>query len=681
MHDSGIIALLFVVSALFIGSLFKALMRSSRLPYTVVLLVAGIAMGGMGRVEWFGTGLVDGMLQQVGNIDPHLILFLFLPTLIFEATYSLESHLFFRIVPQIVLLAVPGLLISMFLSALVASWLLPWGLGAALLFGALISATDPVAVVALLKEKTSRKRLQTLIEGESLLNDGTAIVLFSLFYGFVIGGTGIEPLSAAGEFVLVVSGGLLIGILTGWLVLAVIDRLINQPLIEISLSIGAAYITFISAEALEVSGIVALVALGLMFSTLGRTRVSPEVSHFLHQFWEMMAYIANTLIFLIVGIVIALHVSLDSPYLWLVLIIMYIVLMLIRTATVWSLKPILSRISIGITGKKTTVLVWGGLRGAVALSLALSLAQDQAVPEVLGQQMLFLTAGIVVLTIVLNGSSMAWLLHRLQLDILPPAKEASVQKARENIRLRMDEFLENLKKNPFFDKVEVEKLDRIIDDYCLGDSCPLPGRAMEEDVEVAFRRRLLEIERSDYWRQFEEGHIGRRAAFELSRSVEQALDNRPEIAPRPILEPVLTVPTPPGWMQHIPMMADYLQKWLFSRLSLGYDVARGFVEAQEEMRRHIDELKPGPEAGKMAEEMIDRNCRQAFIFTRHLGSRYPELVRSLQTLSAKRFMLNHQRSLIWKMQHEGILEEAEARHLIKHIEDSMRRIKEEQDRG
>lgn len=678
MHQTGILALLFVVSALVLGSLIKTVMRGSRLPYTVVLLLAGIILAGMDRAGWFGDGTIDAMLNLVGDIDPHLILYLFLPTLIFESTYSLEPHLFFRIAPQITLLAVLGLLISVGLSALAVSWLLPWGIGVALLFGALISATDPVAVVALLKEKTSRARLQTLIEGESLLNDGTAIVLFSLFYGFILGGGGIHPLEVAGRFIWVVSAGLLVGVAVGWTVLMVIDRLFNQPLIEIALSIGAAYITFMAAEAIEVSGIVSLVALGLMFSTVGRTRISPEVSHFLHQFWEMMAYIANTLIFLIVGIVIALHVSLDSPHLWLVLGFLYILLGFIRIITVWSLKPILSRISIGITREKAAVLVWGGLRGAVALSLALSLAQDEAVQDVLGQQILFLTAGIVVLTIVINGTTMEWLLHRLQLDSLPPAKEASVQKARDNVRRQMDEFLQNLKNDPFFNKVDVESLDRLIDGYCHGDRCPLPSRPMHEDVQVAFMRRLLEIERSDYWRQFEEGHIGRRATFELTRSVEQALDNRPEIAPRPGLDHVLAVPTPPGWMQHIPMMGDSIQEWLFSRLSLGYDIARGFVEAQEEMRKHIHELRPSAEAGRMAEEMIDRNCRQAFVFIRHLNDQYPDLVKSLQALSAKRLLLNHQRSLIWNMQHEGVLEEAEARHLIKHIEITMREIREEE---
>jgi len=279
MHESGIAILLFVICALLLGALLKTALRNSKLPYTVVLLLVGIATGGINQLEFFGADtLISDTFTQVGHIDPHLILFLFLPTLIFESAYSMEPHLFFRIAPQVTLLAVIGLIISMLLTALAASWLLSWGIGTALLFGALICATDPVAVVALLKEKSSRKRLETLVEGESLLNDGTAIVFFSLFYGFALGTTTeVKAISVVGEFVWVVSAGLIIGIAIGWVILWIIGKLINQPLIEITLSVAAAYLTFFVAESLHVSGVVALVALALLFSTLGRTRISREV--------------------------------------------------------------------------------------------------------------------------------------------------------------------------------------------------------------------------------------------------------------------------------------------------------------------------------------------------------------------------------------------------------------------
>jgi hypothetical protein len=462
------------------------------------------------------------------------------------------------------------------------------------------------------------------------------------------------------------------------MILWIIGKLINQPLIEITLSIAAAYLTFIIAESLHVSGVVALVALALMFSTLGRTRISPEISHFLHHFWEMMTYMANTLIFLIVGIVIMTHTTLDSAQLWIALGLLYIFLTLIRAISVWTLMPLLERIGVGITRGKATVLVWGGLRGAVSLSLALSLAQDGAVPEQLREQILFLTAGIVFLTIVINGSTMEWLLHRLELDRLPPGKQASVQKARQTINEQMRIFFKTLSHNPFFDKVQINSLGYLIQDQDddVGKSDHTAVKREERDV--AFMRRLLEIERSDYWRQFEEGYIGRQAAFELSRSVEHALDNNPVIAPRSSLEEIFKAPTRPKWLQALPVIGRSLEESLFTHLSLSYDIARGFVAAQEGMRHHIEALQPDDKTGNRVDAMIDQNCRMAFAFTRHINQEYPELVAQLQSKSARRLLLNHERSLIWKMEHDGVLETAEAQHLIDNIETQMLKLREEE---
>ncbi|MBT4835970.1 MAG: sodium:proton antiporter [Methylococcales bacterium] len=677
MHSNGFSILLFVIFSLLIGALLKAVMHKSRLPYTVVLLLIGIAAGGLNQIGLFGTEtLMSNIFTQVGHIDPHLILFLFLPTLIFESAYSMEPHLFFRIAPQILLLSVVGLIISMVLSALAIHWLLSWGLGAALLFGALISATDPVAVVALLKEKSSRKRLETLIEGESLLNDGTAIVFFSLFYGFALGTTTeVKLLDTFIEFIWVVAAGLLIGAAIGWIILWVIGKLLNQPLIEISLSVVAAYLTFIIAETLHVSGVVALVSLALMFSTIGRTLISPEISHFLHQFWEMMTYMANTLIFLIVGIVIMTLTQFDSPQLWLTLGILYILLILIRSVSVIILMPLLERIGVGINRKKAIVLVWGGLRGAVSLSLALSLAQDMAIPQQLREQILFLTAGIVFLTIVINGSTMEWLLHLLKLDQLPPAKEASIQKARQTLDHKMSTFLKTLSNNYFFNLIKLDSLEHLSREDDKLSSNSTTESINQEDINIAFMRRLLEIERSDYWQQFEDGHIGRQAAFLLSRSIEHALDNEPVISPRTTLEESFKIPNPPKWIQKLPIMGQSMDNWLFTRLSLNYDVARGFVAAQEVLRQHIQSLQPDEITGGKVEAMIDKNCTQVFSFIRHINQVYPQLIEQLQSKSAKRLLLNHERSLIWGMQHDGILETAEAQHLIDNIETKMIKVR------
>lgn len=672
MHGDSLNIIIFVVAALLFGALIKIVLRNRCIPYTVMLLVAGIAAGALSRSGWVDDGSFNSIIHHVGSIDPHLILYLFLPTLIFESAYSMEPHLFFRIAPQIVVLAVAALIISMLLSAVVVHVMLPWGFAFALLFGTLISATDPVAVVALLKEKSSRKRLETLIDGESLLNDGSAIVFFSLFYAFASGTSdGFHSGPFVAEFLRVVIGGIIIGVTVGWVILWIIGKMINQPMIEISLSIGAAYLTFIVAEKIHVSGVVALVALALLFASIGRTRISPTVTHFLHQFWQMMAYIANTLIFLLVGIVIALQVHVPSPKLWLILSALYLLLTLIRGVAISSLFPLLQRIGPKIDRKKVLVLTWGGLRGAVSLALALSLAQDGAIAQHIREQILFLTAGIVVLTITINGSTMEWLLTKLNLDRLPAAKEATVKKAQQALEQESKDFLHKIETSPFFDLIGDVHLLPEPQVMVSGSPASKNTGTSPKQLEIAFMRQLLEIERSAYWKQFDKGYIGRHTAFILSHAVEQALDNEPVIAPRPGLEHIFTTPSHPKWLYRIPMISRYVRDWLFSRLSLGYDVARGFVEAQEEMREHLDELAPNPEIRDRVENLIDSNCSHAFEFTLLLSLNHPDLVKTLQKRSATRLLLNHKRALIWKMERDGILEQSEAQHLVEEIEQQM----------
>lgn len=461
MHlETGLLVLLFVILALIIGATVRHWLKGSQIPYTVALLMLGIGIGLLHRSDFFQQDALTHSLSQtldlVADISPHLILFVFLPTLIFESAFAMEVHLFRRMFAQIAILAVPGLILATTLTAGLAKLAFPWDWGWALcfMFGALISATDPVAVVALLKEVSSRKRLETLIEGESLLNDGTAIVFFTLFYGWVLTDSAAQSLSISaldisGQFLYVVILGLVIGLMTALLCILWLDRVFNDPMIEITLTIACAYAVFFIAESFHVSGVVAVVAFALVMASIGRTRISPEVAGFLHHFWEMMAHIANTLIFLLVGILVAIRVPLDDINAWQALGILYLGILIIRGFSIMVFIPLLKRIGIGINREKAIVLWWGGLRGAVSLALALTVAADDLIPKALGGHILFLCAGIVVLTILINGSTMGLVLKLLGLNSLPPAKQATVDKAQNRISIELNTLLPSMMDNQF----------------------------------------------------------------------------------------------------------------------------------------------------------------------------------------------------------------------------------------
>ncbi|MEH6648526.1 MAG: cation:proton antiporter [Motiliproteus sp.] len=672
---NGVMIVLLVALALLLGSLLRNLTRNSPVPYSAALLLTGLLIGVFDRSLVLTDSLpqLHTALNQLAHIDPHLILFLFLPTLIFESAYSLEPHLFKRALSQIALLALPGVLLCALLTAMLVRWLLPWDWSwpLALLFGALISATDPVAVVALLRDVSSRKRLETLLEGESLLNDGTAIVLFSLFFSIFLSAD-TEAFSIGSVLYDLVRTVLLGGAL-GWLfaklVITAVGRLYNDPLIETTLSIASAYLVyFVAEQGLSVSGVVAVVVFGLMLAGAGRARFSPEALVFLHHFWSMLAHMANTLIFLIVGVLIAERVELFDTASWGLLLALYLGLLLIRGVMVLLLLPLLRRQGLGLSRNKALVLTWGGLRGAVALALAMLVAQHPQVNDTVAEQVLFLSAGIVALTILINGSTMGWLFARLGLDRLPPAKQATLERTERLIQQQMKVRLPELKKRSLTQLADWQAIEKSALAPVFGvDSAAASSVASSQLQEIEYRRRLLEHERCSYWQQYSEGFLGRVALSKLTEAVDQALDDRPVIAPRPQLLKYWNGSRPVEWMHQLPLLKRLANRIAYRHLVLGYDMARSFVQAQNAALAHVDELAPDPSAAARARAEIVQNKGTTYALLLELKQSFPELAARAEMHSAQRTLLIQKKSMVQRLQQQALLDPAEAAGMLDQI--------------
>jgi NhaP-type Na+/H+ or K+/H+ antiporter len=321
-HANHAAPLILLVVALFFGVLAKTLLAKSKIPYTVLLLLAGVAVGW--GVDYEGADDKKPLHRSVrawDRVNPHLLMYLFLPVLIFESAFSVDVHTLFRELFQVLTLAVPGVALSTALTACVARRLFAgqeftWA--ASLMLGAILSATDPVAVVALLKELGVSKRVGTLIEGESLFNDGTAIVVFNVFFHELRdrgNGGGIDGGEVAVYFLRLAGGGVLLGVLVGGATVLGLSYIYDDGLSEITLTIVAAMGTFLVAEMITVdgqaltSGVLAVVALGLIVGSKGASRVSATVGHDLHATWEALGFVANTLIFFVAGLIVEVRLS------------------------------------------------------------------------------------------------------------------------------------------------------------------------------------------------------------------------------------------------------------------------------------------------------------------------------------------------------------------------------------
>lgn len=678
MMGDGVMVVLLVALALLLGSLLRNLTRNSPLPYSAALLLAGLLVGLLDRSLVLTDSLpqLHSALNQLSHIDPHLILFLFLPTLIFESAYSLEPHLFKRALPQIALLALPGVLLCALLTAVLVRWLLPWDWSwpLALLFGALISATDPVAVVALLRDVSSRKRLETLLEGESLLNDGTAIVLFSLFFSIFLS-VDVEAVSI-GPVLYDLAKTVVLGAALGWffakLVIIAVGRLYNDPLIETTLSIASAYLVyFVAEQGLEVSGVVAVVIFGLMLAGDGRARFSPEAQGFLHHFWSMLAHMANTLIFLIVGLLIAERVELFDTTSWGLLLALYAGLLAIRGAMVWLLLPLLRRLGFGLSRDKALVLTWGGLRGAVALALALLVAQHPQINDTVAEQVLFLSAGIVALTILINGSTMGWLFARLGLDRLPAAKQETLARTEQVIQQQMKARLPELKKRSLTQLADWQVIEESALAPVFDTEAAASPSASSTLLETEFRRRLLEHERCSYWQQYSEGFLGRVALSKLTAAVDQALDDSPVISPRPQLLKYWNGSRPVEWMHQLPFFERLANRIAYRHLVLGYDMARGFVQAQNAGLAYVDELAPNSLAAARARTEMVQNKRSTYALLLELKQSFPELAARAEMHSAQRTLLIQEKSMVKQLQQQALLDPAEAASMLDQINERL----------
>ena len=411
-QESGLIQQeLGLVLLLAIAALVAIVSRRIRVPYTVALVLMGLVL----------SFFPNPFIFDVGG---DLILAILVPPLLFEATLQIKWAKLRKDIVPILLLAFVGTVVGTIIVGEIITWVLDVPLLAAFAFGALISATDPVAVISFFRSLGVSKRLGLLVEGESLLNDGVAIVLFSLAIGFAT--AGIDPtaqgLSIIGdglvEFIRVAFGGLLIGFLLGYAVSYGILKNVDDHLIETTTTFALALGAYVIAESFHVSGILAVVAAGLMVGNIGMQNTSPTTRLTIENFWEFLAFVANSLVFLFIGL------EIEIRQLWpgiVPIIVAVLAVLFSRAIVVYGISALYSRFTSlqqKIPLSYRHIMFWGGLRGAISLALALTLTGDVFGRE-FAQELQVMTFGVVLFTLLVQGTTIEVLIRRLGLSAKP----------------------------------------------------------------------------------------------------------------------------------------------------------------------------------------------------------------------------------------------------------------------
>ncbi len=368
--------------------------RYIKIPYALALMITGLIAG------------LTGYFQQV-VLNPQILFAIFLPPLLFEAAINMRLSLLKRNWKPVSIYAVAGTFIATIVTGLLVHYVLKIPLASALVFGALISPTDPISVIAILKELRVGKNLSMIMEAESVFNDGVAIVLFTILVSFA-SGNNTTIMNGFGSFLVVVLGGSVIGSAMGMFA-SRITREFNDHLLEIMLTTIVAFGSYLLAEWLHVSGVIAVVTAGLVTGSYGMQKgMSATTRLAVNSFWEYAAFAVNSIVFLLVGF------EATLVNLWPLLPITFLAFLIVlvgRAAAIYVLSPVVKWAGYKVPLKWQHMLFWGGLRGAIPMALVLSLNTSFPVRD----QLLLLTFGVVLISLLLQGLTTKILLKKLGL--------------------------------------------------------------------------------------------------------------------------------------------------------------------------------------------------------------------------------------------------------------------------
>jgi CPA1 family monovalent cation:H+ antiporter len=442
--------------------------KKLRIPYTVLLVIVGSLLVPLSQVDFFA-------FITSFELTPELLFFVFLPILIFESAYNMNIRSVTENIYSIGLLAVGGLIISTLFAGIAGYYVFKLAgfevpMLALLLFGAIISSTDPVAVLALFKEYGAPRRLTLIFEGESLFNDATGFAAFLVVLDLVLHGYGgyESAIAALASFFTMLAGGIVFGLLMGFLFAKLIEWVRGNEHLEITLTLLVAHFTFILTEVISehlvildqeirLSSIIATMTASMVIGNYGRYKMSPAVEAYMEKFWSYFAFVANSLVFILMGLLFAdLAIALNVA-IWPILLAIAVV-MTGRAVSVYPLLWLLNK-----TGKEEPIpgnwmhlLSWGSLRGALAVIMVLLIPDDASVPGwnyafSVKQFVAAITIGCIYFTLLIKATTIGKVMRGLGIDALTPEEEIGYHKSKaliyEEALLKINGLLKNRQLN------------------------------------------------------------------------------------------------------------------------------------------------------------------------------------------------------------------------------------------
>lgn len=532
-------ALLAIAMVLTVVSVLVPLAERFRLPHTVLLAIAGMGMGFLG--SWIISGDIHlGVLSDafVGldklEVGTELFLPLFLPPLLFTAGLTIDVRRLMDEVHAVLLLAIVAVLVCIACVAGVVHLATGIDIVVCLLLGAVVSTTDPAAVIGIFRDVGAPKRLSILAEGESLLNDAVAIAAFGLFMGILVARASsdpsaampADPTAAVGVFLREFVGGIVLGFAMARVAMMILPRLGESDAAIASVTVSLTYLSFIVADRyLHVSGVVSVVMAALTVAAYGPTHLHPRQWTALRQVWAQLEFWANCLIFVLASMVAAdVLLKITWLYAWGVLAVA-VGAFAARALVVFGMLPVLETFKLvqPVNRRYKAILVWGGLRGAVTIVLAMVAAGNQQIPEQIRDFIAISAVLFVLFTLFVNATTLGLVMHLFGLDKLSRLELALRDRVLALSRINVDRHLQQIIRQ------HNERTDGFaVDPASAGDPAvePVPpdlALDLEERVKIGLVT-LCTREKELYLELFEQQILSRRMVAVLAASADRLID-------------------------------------------------------------------------------------------------------------------------------------------------------------
>jgi len=678
MHNLTVFIITSVSILLLIAAFTLFISKYSRLPFTILLVIIGYLVS---HLATFGPDFLQPLAHY--KIHPDIILYACLPTLIFESAFTMDTRLLRRNLTPVLTLAIPGLFLSTTVIGTLVWLFTPLSVLVALLLGAILSATDPVAVISLFKQLGVPKRLTILVEGESLFNDSTAIVTAKTILMVILAGAITLNTFYLGvyQFCIEFFGGILVGMamafITGYAI-----AWIEEPVAELSLTIILAYLSFIVADELfHVSGVMATITAGIVMAGWGRTKISAATDQHLRHLLEFLAYIANALIFLLVGLSINLSTLSNSIF---ILSMVIFAMLVSRALVIYGLIPLIGKLPNAqpINKRYQTIMWWGGLRGAIALAIVLGL-NDLPDQELL----ITLVMGAVLFTILVQGLSINRIIHWLRLDQLK-IFDRFIQIETELVADKMTlDRIPELQSSGLFSYKIAQDLQTNCEE-AIETSRQALQVLREKELDKKQEKRLLFLicfaaEKHLYYEMFNKGHLSERAYRILNHDIELEIDLMRYTGAVAEKVPIGIMKKISEWLinafDYLPLL-NKLGKWMrISQMVNDYEEIWGLHQGSVAVLNHLDEIAKLEYIKSDATQEVREQFRHWLTTTTkyldNMTEQFPEFVHDMQQRLAKRLLLQAKYESVARQAQQGLLPAGVADVIIKKYVDELRELR------